>query len=191
MPEHPVFFTKPPTTVIGHEATIEFDPALSSQIDWEVEMAFVIGTGGRDIPAERALEHVFGYTAANDISARDLQMRHGGQFFKGKSLDTFCPIGPWIETELDPSDLRVRCEVDEVLRQEGSTRDLIHDIPSVLAFITSFMTLLPGDVVLTGTPSGVGPIRPGQQVDVTIEGLGTLTNTVTAAEVVSTAGGHR
>ena len=108
------------------------------------------------------------------------QQKSDGQWTRGKGHDTFCPIGPWIETELDPSDLRVRCEVDEVLRQDGRTRDLIHDIPSVLAFITSFMTLLPGDVVLTGTPAGVGPLEPGVTVSVDVEGIGTLTNPVVA-----------
>jgi 2-keto-4-pentenoate hydratase/2-oxohepta-3-ene-1,7-dioic acid hydratase in catechol pathway len=188
MPEHPVFFTKPPTTVIGHEATIEFDPAVSSQIDWEVEMAFVIGTGGRDLPADRAMEYVFGYTAANDVSARDLQMRHGGQFFKGKSLDTFCPIGPWIVTadEIpDPHSLAVSTRVNGVEKQRSNTRELIFNVPETIALLSAGLTLEAGDVILTGTPHGVGMARnppewlqDGDVVECEVEGVGVLRNPV-------------
>ncbi len=188
MPEHPVFFTKPPTTVIGHGAPIEFDPAVSSQIDWEVEMAFVIGRGGRDIPADRALDYVFGYTAANDVSARDLQMRHGGQFFKGKSLDTFCPIGPWIVTAdeiADPHTMTVATRVNGVEKQRSNTRELIFNVPDTIALLSAGLTLEAGDVVLTGTPHGVGMARNPQEwlkdgdvVEVEVEGVGVLRNPV-------------
>jgi 2-keto-4-pentenoate hydratase/2-oxohepta-3-ene-1,7-dioic acid hydratase in catechol pathway len=190
MPEHPVFFTKPPTTVIGHGEAIEFDPRVSEQIDWEVEMAFVIGTGGRDIPAERALDHVFGYTAGNDVSARDLQMRHGGQFFKGKSLDTFCPLGPWIVTadEIpDPGALDVATRVNGVEKQRSNTRELIFDVPACIATLSAGLTLEAGDVVLTGTPHGVGMARTPQEwlkdgdvVEVEVERIGVLRNPVRA-----------
>jgi 2-keto-4-pentenoate hydratase/2-oxohepta-3-ene-1,7-dioic acid hydratase in catechol pathway len=149
------------------------------RVDHEGELAVVLGKPARDLTRANALEHVWGYTAANDVTAREQQQRDG-QWTRGKGHDTFCPLGPWLETDLDPADLRVRCEVDEVLRQDGRTRDLLHDVPSVLAFITSFMTLLPGDVVLTGTPAGVGPLEPGVTVSVEVEGIGTLTNPVVA-----------
>ena len=188
MPEHPVFFTKPPTAVIGHEQAIEFDPAVSSQIDWEVELTFVIGKGGRDVPADRAMEYVFGYTAANDVSARDLQMRHGGQYFKGKSLDTFCPIGPWIVTAdeiADPHNLAVATRVIGVEKQRSNTRELIFDIPATIATLSAGLTLEAGDIILTGTPHGVGMARTppewlkdGDVVEVEVEGIGVLRNPV-------------
>ena len=174
----PTVFLKPPTSVVGPGDPVRL-PAGVGRVDHEAELAVVIGKPARDLTPADALSHVWGYTAANDVTARE-QQKSDGQWTRGKGHDTFCPIGPWIETELDPSDLRVRCEVDEVLRQDGRTRDLIHDIPSVLAFITSFMTLLPGDVVLTGTPAGVGPLQPGTSVSVEVEGVGTLTNPVVA-----------
>ena len=174
----PTVFLKPATSVVGPGDPVRL-PAGVGRVDHEGELAVVIGTPARDLTREDALAHVWGYTAANDVTARD-QQQSDSQWTRGKGHDTFCPLGPWIETELDPSDLRVRCEVDQVLRQDGNTRDLIHDIPSVLAFITSFMTLLPGDVVLTGTPAGVGALEPGQSVSVEVEGVGTLTNPVVA-----------
>ncbi|MDP8924191.1 MAG: fumarylacetoacetate hydrolase family protein [Chloroflexota bacterium] len=188
MPEHPVFFTKPPTAVIGPDEAIEYDPAVSEQIDWEVEFTFVIGPGGRDIPAEQAMEHVFGYTVANDVSARDLQMRHGGQYFKGKSLDTFCPIGPWIVTadEIpDPHNLPVVLRVNGVEKQRSSTRELIFAVPSMIATLSAGLTLEAGDVILTGTPHGVGFARTppewlkdGDVVECEVEKIGVLRNPV-------------
>ncbi|MCW2613772.1 MAG: Ureidoglycolate lyase [Frankiales bacterium] len=172
----PTVFLKPATSVIGPGDPIRL-PAGVGRVDHEAELAVVIGRPARDLTVENALAHVWGYTAANDVTARD-QQKSDAQWTRGKGHDTFCPLGPWIETELDPANLRVRCEVDEVLRQDGNTRDLLHDVPTVLAFITSFMTLLPGDVVLTGTPAGVGPLEPGSTVEVSIEGLGTLSNPV-------------
>ena len=174
----PTVFLKPATSVIGPDDPIRL-PAGVGRVDHEAELAVVIGKPARDLTPENALAHVWGYTAANDVTARE-QQKSDGQWTRGKGHDTFCPLGPWIETDLDPADLRVRCEVDEVLRQDGRTRDLLHDVPAVLAFITSFMTLLPGDVVLTGTPAGVGPLEPGNVVEVSVEGVGTLRNPVTS-----------
>jgi 2-keto-4-pentenoate hydratase/2-oxohepta-3-ene-1,7-dioic acid hydratase in catechol pathway len=172
----PTVFLKPATSVVGPGDPVRL-PAGIGRVDHEAELAVVIGRPSRDLTRANALAHVWGYTAANDVTARE-QQKSDGQWTRGKGHDTFCPIGPWIETDLDPSDLRVRCEVDEVLRQDGRTRDLLHDVPDVLAFITSFMTLLPGDVVLTGTPAGVGPLEPGVTVAVEVEGVGTLVNPV-------------
>jgi 2-keto-4-pentenoate hydratase/2-oxohepta-3-ene-1,7-dioic acid hydratase in catechol pathway len=174
----PTVFLKPATSVIGPGDPIRL-PAGVGRVDHEGELAVVMGRPARDLTAANALAHVWGYTAANDVTARE-QQKNDAQWTRGKGHDTFCPLGPWLETDLDPSDLRVRCEVDEVLRQDGRTRDLLTDVPSVLAFITSFMTLLPGDVVLTGTPAGVGPLEPGSTVEVQVEGIGTLRNPVVA-----------
>ena len=172
----PTVFLKPATSVIGPGDPIRL-PAGVGRVDHEGELAVVMGKPARDLTPADALSHVWGYTAANDVTARE-QQKSDAQWTRGKGHDTFCPLGPWIETDLDPADLRVRCEVDEVLRQDGRTRDLLHDVPAVLAFITSFMTLLPGDVVLTGTPAGVGPLEPGSTVEVQVEGIGTLRNPV-------------
>ncbi|CAA9323703.1 MAG: Fumarylacetoacetate hydrolase family protein [uncultured Frankineae bacterium] len=177
-PGVPTVFLKPATSVVGPGDPVRL-PAGVGRVDHEGELAVVIGKPARDLTTANALDHVWGYTAANDVTARE-QQKSDGQWTRGKGHDTFCPLGPWLETDLDPSDLRVRCEVDEVLRQDGNTRDLIHDVPSVLAFVTSFMTLLPGDVVLTGTPAGVGPLEPGSTVSVDVEGVGTLVNPVVA-----------
>ena len=174
----PVVFLKPATSVIGPGDPIRL-PAGVGRVDHEGELAVVIGRPARDLTRDNALAHVWGYTAANDVTARDQQLGDA-QWTRGKGHDTFCPLGPWLETDLDPADLRVRCEVDEVLRQDGRTRDLLTDVPGALAFITSFMTLLPGDVVLTGTPAGVGPLVPGVTVEVSVEGIGTLRNPVVA-----------
>lgn len=172
----PTVFLKPATSVIGPGDPIRL-PRDVGRVDHEGELAVVMGKPARDLTPANALDHVWGYTAANDVTARE-QQNSDNQWTRGKGHDTFCPLGPWIETDLDPGDLRVRCEVDEVLRQDGRTRDLLHDVPTVLAFITSFMTLLPGDVVLTGTPAGVGPLEPGSTVEVEIEGIGALRNPV-------------
>ena len=174
----PTVFLKPATSVIGPDDPIRL-PAGVGRVDHEGELAVVMGKPARDLTPANALSHVWGYTAANDVTARD-QQKNDAQWTRGKGHDTFCPLGPWLETELDPGDLRVRCEVDEVLRQDGRTRDLLTDVPAVLSFITSFMTLLPGDVVLTGTPAGVGPLEPGNVVEVSVEGIGTLRNPVVA-----------
>jgi 2-keto-4-pentenoate hydratase/2-oxohepta-3-ene-1,7-dioic acid hydratase in catechol pathway len=177
LPERPIIFAKFPTTIIGAGDEIRWEPALSEQIDWEAELAVVIGRPARRVRAEDAYEYVFGYTVANDVTARDLQ-RGDGQWVRGKSLDTFCPLGPWIETNLDPSDLRVTTELGGKLKQDGRTSDMVFSVADIVAHVSSFMTLLPGDVVLTGTPEGVGPMQVGDRVSVTVEGIGTLTNQV-------------
>jgi 2-keto-4-pentenoate hydratase/2-oxohepta-3-ene-1,7-dioic acid hydratase in catechol pathway len=176
VPEQPMIFLKPNTSVIGPRDGIVY-PEQTSDLHFEGELAIVIGRICRDLPKERADEVIFGYTVANDVTARDLQ-KTDGQWARAKGYDTFCPLGPWISTELDASDLRVSTELNGEPKQDGRTSQFIFDIPEVLAFITSFTTLLPGDVVLTGTPAGVGPMLPGDEVSVTVEGLGTLTNKV-------------
>jgi len=190
--EHPVFFTKPATAVIGPGETIPIFPHLSSKIDYEVELAVVMGKAGRDIPAERALEHVFGYTILNDVTARDIQRRHGGQFFKGKALDGSCPMGPWIVTadELqDPAKLGIRLWVNGELRQDSTTAAMIFDIPTLIASMSEGMTLEPGDILATGTPSGVGYameppafLKHGDVVTCEIDGIGRLENPVRNVE---------
>jgi len=154
-------------------------PTLEHRIDHEAELAVVIGRGGKDIPREKAEEYIFGYTCANDVSNRVLQARDG-QNTRAKSFDTFKPLGPAIATELDPSDLSVCCRVNGEIRQDGRTSDMIHAVPALVEFISSVFPLEPGDVILTGTPSGVGPLRPGDLVEVTVEGIGTLSNRVEA-----------
>lgn len=191
LPEAPLFFTKAPTTVIGPEAPILIHPA-SDQIDWEVELAVVIGRAGRDISAAEAMDFVFGYTILNDVSARDLQWRHGRQFFKGKSLDSSCPLGPWIVTVdqlANPHALTLRLWVNGVLKQQGYTGDFIWDIPTIIASLSEGLTLEPGDIIATGTPSGVGFARtppeflkPGDVVEMEIEGIGRMRNPVALAE---------
>jgi 2-keto-4-pentenoate hydratase/2-oxohepta-3-ene-1,7-dioic acid hydratase in catechol pathway len=177
-PARPVLFLKPSTSVAGPGDPIVLPPD-SERVDYEGELAVVIGRLCRDVPVERALEVVLGYTCANDVTARD-QQAADGQWTRAKGHDTFCPIGPWIETELDPADLALRTTVDGELRQNSRTKLLVHDVPTLIAYMSAAMTLLPGDVLLTGTPSGVGPLRAGQTAAVTVEGVGTLTNPVTA-----------
>jgi len=177
VPQSPMIFLKPSTSVIGPNAAIKL-PAASERVDFEGELAVVIGQQPiRNVPASRALSTVLGYTIGNDVSARDLQ-KSDGQWGRAKGFDTFCPLGPWIETSVDAADLALRTEVDGVVQQDSRTSLLIHKIPELIEFISGVMTLLPGDVILTGTPEGVGPITGGQQVSITIEGIGTLTNPV-------------
>lgn len=175
-PEEPLIFFKPNTSVIGPDDGIVY-PRQTQELHFEGELAIVIGRICRDLPPERANEVIFGYTIANDVTARDLQDKDG-QWARAKGFDTFCPLGPWIATELDAADLAVTTTLNGEKRQDGRTSQFIFDIPTVLAYITSFTTLLPGDLVLTGTPAGVGPMEPGDEVSVTIEGIGTLTNKV-------------
>jgi len=177
VPSEPMLFIKPSTTVIGPNAAIR-RPSGIGRVDFEGELAVVIGQPVKNVPAARAASVVLGYTIANDVSARDLQ-KADGQWGRAKGFDTFCPIGPWIETSLDASDLSLRAEVDGELKQDGRTSDLVHKIPELVEFVSGVMTLLPGDIILTGTPEGVGPIEGGQSVSITIEGIGTLTNSVT------------
>jgi 2-keto-4-pentenoate hydratase/2-oxohepta-3-ene-1,7-dioic acid hydratase in catechol pathway len=175
-PAEPVIFLKPSTSVIGPRSAISY-PALSTRVDFEGELAVVIGRLCRDVSVERAGEVVLGYTCANDVTARDLQ-KADGQWARAKGFDTFCPLGPWIVTDIDASDLAITTTVNGEVKQDARTSLLLHDVAKLVAFVTAVMTLLPGDVILTGTPAGVGPLRPGDDVSVTIEGIGTLTNTV-------------
>ncbi|HEX8674450.1 MAG TPA: fumarylacetoacetate hydrolase family protein [Longimicrobium sp.] len=190
LPEHPVFFTKSPTAVIGPGAEIPLDAAITTQLDWEVELAFVFGRTGKNIAREDALGYIFGYTVINDISARDLQNRHQ-QFFKGKSLDGTCPMGPCIVTadELpDAGDLALSLRLNGKTMQDSRTRDLVFDIPTIIAVLSRGQTVEAGDVVSTGTPSGVGMgwnpqtwLKPGDVLEAEIERIGVLRNTVAAA----------
>ena len=180
----PAVFTKPASAVVGPGATVELHPHVTSAVDYEAELALVIGKAGRDISPDRAYDHIWGYTIVNDVTARDRQRNHK-QWFMGKALDTFCPMGPWITTadEVEPENLQVRCWVNGELRQDANTRDLLFDIPTLVATISAGLTLQPGDVIATGTPAGVGLgfdppkfLKPGDEVTISITGLGTLTN---------------
>ncbi|GAA0992542.1 fumarylacetoacetate hydrolase family protein [Acrocarpospora macrocephala] len=177
VPTEPIMFIKPSTSVIGHGEAIMYPQGLSERVDYEGELAVVIGRLCREVPVERAKDVIFGYTCANDVTARDLQKRDV-QFTRAKGFDTFCPLGPWIETDLDATDLALTTSVNGELRQSGRTSQLVFDIPALIAHVTAVMTLLPGDILLTGTPAGVGPVFPGDEVSVGIEGIGTLTNRV-------------
>ena len=183
LPAEPLMFLKPNTSVIGPGEAIVY-PSQTEDLHYEGELAVVIGRICRDVPPEQATDVIHGYTIANDVTARDLQ-KSDVQFTRAKGFDSFCPLGPWIETDLDPHDFaegrRVQTHLNGELKQDGSTKDLIFDIPTLIAHVSSVMTLLPGDVILTGTPAGVGPIVDGDTVSVTIEGIGTLTNPVVAA----------
>ncbi|GGD42072.1 fumarylacetoacetate hydrolase family protein [Sinisalibacter lacisalsi] len=184
VPNDPIIFSKVPDCVIGPEGDIIIDPDVSEAIDYEAELAVIIGEGGRGISKDDAMAHVWGYTIVNDITARDLQGRYS-QWLIGKSQDTFCPMGPWAVTrdEIDIGDTPIRCTVNGELRQDSNTGLLIFDIPTIIATISAGVTLKPGDVIATGTPAGVGIgfqppkyLRPGDVVEVEIEGLGTLRN---------------
>jgi 2-keto-4-pentenoate hydratase/2-oxohepta-3-ene-1,7-dioic acid hydratase in catechol pathway len=177
VPELPLIFLKPPTSVIGPLQTIRL-PAASDEVHHEAELAVVIGKVARNVAIEEAGAHILGYTAANDVTARDLQ-RTDGQWTRAKGFDTFCPLGPAIDTELDPLEgLSIICRVNGDIRQTGSTADMVFGVGELVAHVSSIMTLLPGDVILTGTPAGVGPIEAGDTVEVEIEGVGVLTNPV-------------
>jgi 2-keto-4-pentenoate hydratase/2-oxohepta-3-ene-1,7-dioic acid hydratase in catechol pathway len=182
VPKEPLLFLKPSTSLIGAHDTIELPPQ-SSRVDHEAELAVVVGgsAGVRRLDRVAAAKAIFGYTVANDVTARDLQASDG-QWTRAKGFDTFCPLGPWIETELDVSDLEVRCEVNEEVRQLGSTKDMIFDPVSLVSYISHMMTLLPGDVILTGTPAGVSAIASGDVVSVRVQGIGELINPVRARE---------
>jgi 2-keto-4-pentenoate hydratase/2-oxohepta-3-ene-1,7-dioic acid hydratase in catechol pathway len=175
-------FLKPSTSVCGPGDPILL-PRQSEHVDHEAELAVVVGRLGTDVPAARARDAILGYTVANDVSARDLQ-RRDGQWGRAKGFDSFCPVGPWIETDLDltaaGSDAEVTCTVNGAVRQQGHTRDLIHGIADLVEFLSSVMTLLPGDLILTGTPAGVGPIAAGDEVTCAVSGVGRLTNPVLA-----------
>ncbi len=177
-PTTPLLFMKPPSSVIGPLQTILLPPQ-SQQVEHEAELVVVMGKRGRWIHPEEAASYIYGYTVGNDVTARDLQ-RRDGQWTRGKGFDTFCPLGPWVETEFDPADAMITCRVNGEMRQMASTRDMIFHVNQLLAFVSSIMTLDPGDILMTGTPAGVSPLHPGDSVEVSIDGLGSLTNPVSA-----------
>ncbi len=176
IPEYPTIFLKPPSSIIGHKEEIVL-PEVSERVEHESELAIVIGKRAKNIIPENAFSHIFGYTIANDITARDLQMKDD-TWTRGKGFDTFCPIGPWIETDFEPADAVVTCRVNSELRQMASTRDMIFSIPAILAYISSIMTLMPGDLILTGTPAGTSPLHADDEIETQIEGIGQLLNKV-------------
>lgn len=176
VPASPIIFIKPPTTVLAAGEPIVYPP-ISKNVHHESELAAIIGRRCKDVPPAAALAHVWGYTCANDVTARDLQ-RQDEQWTRSKGFDTFCPLGPWAETEIDPRNVGVQCRVNGQVRQSGHTRDMIFDLPTLIAFIAEVMTLEPGDVILTGTPEGVGPLVPGDTVEIEVEGIGVLRNPV-------------
>lgn len=190
-PEYPIFFTKATTSMNGPYGTIVIDPAVSSEIDWEVELGVIIGKGGKNISEQDALSHVFGYTVINDVTARDLQNQHK-QYFKGKSLDGSCPTGPWIITAdeiADPQNLRLQLRVNGVTKQDSNTSQMIFSVRQIIAILSAGMTLEAGDIIATGTPSGVGFARkppeflhPGDVVEAEVEGIGVIRNPVVSIQ---------
>lgn len=178
VPEEPLLFFKPSTAVSGPGDPIPLPP-ISRRVDYEGELAVVIGRVARNVRAEDAFRSILGYTCGNDVTLRDLQKKDG-QWARAKGFDGSCPLGPWIETELDPTDVRIETRVNGETRQFASTRDLVFGVATLVEFISAFTTLLPGDVILTGTPEGVGPLAPGDRVEVEVEGIGVLANPVEA-----------
>lgn len=186
VPTAPIIFAKFPSSIIGNSDTITWSESITTQVDWEGELAVVIGKKARNVKEEDALKHVFGYTIANDVSARDLQLRQDSQWTRGKSLDTFCPLGPWVVTRdeiPDPHNLSVKTKVNGKVRQDGNTKDFIFNIPFLISYCSRMFTLEPGDLILTGTPPGVGEglkpptyLKDGDTVTITIDGIGELTN---------------
>lgn len=179
VPVSPLTFFKPNTAVIGPGDPIRL-PAISEHVSYEAELAVVIGRVAKGVKAENAYDHVLGYTAANDVTMRDIQQTDK-QWSRAKGFDTSCPLGPWIETELDPDDVRIRSWVDGDLKQDGTTADFVFDVPTLIEHLSETITLLPGDVILTGTPAGVGQIVAGNRVDIAIDGLGLLSSPVLEA----------
>lgn len=180
VPSEPLVFLKPNTSVVGPGDPILY-PDFTDDLQYEGELAVVIGRICKDVPAEDAAKVIHGYTVANDVTARDLQ-KTDGQWTRAKGSDGFCPLGPWIETDLDVTDLRLTTTVGDRVAQDGSTGQMVVKVPELIAYVSRFMTLLPGDVILTGTPEGVGPMNPGDEVSVTVEGIGTLTNKVVSRD---------
>lgn len=176
LPDEPIIFLKPSDALIGPDEAIVYWPTVG-QLDYEAELAIVIGKAGRDIPEDEALDHVFGYTIANDVTARDLQ-RKDGQWTRAKGFDTFLPVGPAIVTEIDAGDLRLQAIHNGQVKQDSRTSDMIFNIPQMISFVSRVMTLYPGDLILTGTPSGIGPMQVGDTIEIVIEGLGRLSNTI-------------
>jgi len=176
MPDEPVIFMKPSTAVTGPGAAIEIPPSVG-RVDYEAELGAVIGRRTHKVSRELARANILGYTCGNDVTARDLQ-KVDGQWTRAKGFDTFCPLGPWVETDVDPSDLLIECYVNGQRKQSAQTSDMLFDVFDLVSFVSQVMTLVPGDVVLTGTPSGIGPLSVGDDVEVRIEGVGSLSNTV-------------
>ncbi len=198
LPEWPALFSKNPQAVVGQEAPVWHPSPISDQLDWEVELAVVISRQGRDIPEEQAYDHVFGYTVANDVSVRDVQRRHGGQWFKGKNFDTHLPMGPWIVThdEIgDPHRLRITSRINGTTKQDSNTRFMVFGVPRLVRDFSAGMQLLPGDLMITGTPEGVGFARKppeflkvGDVMEMEVEKVGVLRNTVAAYEAGAATG---
>ena len=176
IPDEPIIFLKPNTSVVGPNEMIQW-PAMSERIDFEGELAIVISRICKDVPKERFRDVIFGYTIANDVTARDLQ-RKDGQWTRAKGFDTFCPLGPWIETEFNPGSQLLQTMVNNEVKQSEPLSSMIFKVPEIIAFVTSVMTLLPGDVIITGTPAGIGPMAAGAEVTISIEGIGSLTNRI-------------
>jgi 2-keto-4-pentenoate hydratase/2-oxohepta-3-ene-1,7-dioic acid hydratase in catechol pathway len=178
VPEEPIIFIKPNTTVIGPGDTIVW-PEMAPSIDYEAELAIVIGRICKDVPKEKVNDVIFGYTMANDVTSRELQKKDG-QWIRAKGFDTFCPLGPWIETEFVPGNQRITTTLNGEIKQDAVLSDMIFKVPEIIHFVSSVMTLLPGDVIITGTPAGIGPMPERSVVAISIEGLGQLTNKVSA-----------
>ncbi len=176
VPAEPLLFLKPPSALLGTNGTIVL-PAESERVEHEAELGVVIGERMRNVPKEKALAHVFGYTCVGDITARDLQKKDG-QWSRAKGFDTFCPVGPWIETELSPTALAIRCRVNGVTKQDGSTANMIFDVATLLSYMSRMMTLEPGDLIVTGTPEGVGPLVAGDRLEIEVNGVGVLRTSV-------------
>ena len=177
LPEEPILFLKPPTTVISHEDNIIYPPQ-SNQVDYEAELAVVIGREARCVDIDDSQDYIAGYTILNDVTARDLQQKDG-QWTRAKSFDTFCPLGPWMETEMDPSNQNISLKLNDAVKQNSNTKKMIFPVEELVEYISHIMTLNPGDVIATGTPPGVGPMNVGDVVEVTVEGIGSLRNEVT------------
>jgi 2-keto-4-pentenoate hydratase/2-oxohepta-3-ene-1,7-dioic acid hydratase in catechol pathway len=180
LPEEPLLFLKPSTSVIGPGDRIVM-PRQSARVDFEAELAVVIGKTARNVSLDDAMDHILGFTCLNDVTARDLQSKDG-QWTRAKGFDTFCPVGPWIETEVDPADLLIELYLNGERKQQSRTSNLIFSTADLVVFVSSVMTLLPGDVIATGTTSGIGPMQPSDTVEVRIEGIGSLVNTVSGPE---------
>lgn len=178
VPDEPIIFIKPNTSVIGPGDTIVW-PSTSSQVDHEAELAIVIGRICKDVPKERVNEVIFGYTIANDVTARDLQKKDG-QWTRAKGFDTFCPIGPWIDTDFIPGTQRITATLNDEIKQDGKLNQMIFDVPTIVEFVSKVMTLLPGDVIITGTTAGIGPMPEKSTITIAIDGLGELTNKVSS-----------
>jgi 2-keto-4-pentenoate hydratase/2-oxohepta-3-ene-1,7-dioic acid hydratase in catechol pathway len=180
VPSEPIIFIKPNTSVIGPNEVIIW-PRMSERVDYEAELAIVIGRICKEVPASKAKDVIYGYTLANDVTARDLQKKDG-QWSRAKGFDTFCPLGPWIETEFIPGDQKITSTLNGEVKQSSMLSAMIFKVPQIIEFVTNVMTLLPGDVILTGTPAGIGPMPSGASITVAIDGLGALTNKVSSRD---------